>query len=192
MQSRCVHRFRRPGHYVERSFGRHIYCSCSDPTGLNADTKSLHHEIFASCRRLYHLANTTLYARKPLSFDDALSFSQFTAELDANQKRTIKRLHLSRPSYCLSSHPSDRSAWMSVLDPSCIRPLEGLHALHLCVDINISYDLDPWSMNSHYDAKYLESDLEPLLQLRVLPLKEVMVIINDDVPSYGMITPRKQ
>ena len=44
--------------------------------------KSLHHEIFASCRRLYYLANTTLYARKPFSFDDELSFSLFMAELD--------------------------------------------------------------------------------------------------------------
>lgn len=114
------------------------------------------------------------------------------AELDVNQKRMIKRLHLSRPSYCLSSHPSDRSAWMSVLGPSCIRPLEGLHTLHLCVDMKISYDLDSWSMTSHYDARYPESDLEPLLQLRVLPLEEDTVSINDDVPSYGMVTPREQ
>lgn len=75
------------------------------------------------------------------------------AELDVNQMRMIKRLHLSKPSYWLSSHPSDRSAWISVLDPSCIRPLEGLHTLHLCVNTKISYDLDPWSMDSHYDAR---------------------------------------
>ena len=81
---------------------------------------------------------------------------------------------------------------MSVLDPFCIRPLEGLHTLHLCVDMNISYDLDPWSMDSHYDARYPESDLEPFLQLRVLHLEEVTVIISDDVPSYGMVTPRGQ
>ena len=191
-KGRCVHRYQRQGHYIERSFGRHLYCSCSDLTDLNAGTKSLHHELFASCRRLYHLANTTLYARKPLSFDDALSFSQFMAELDVNQKRMIKSLHLSRPSWCLSSHPSDRSAWMKALDPSSIRLLEGLRTLHLCVDMNISYDLGPWSMDSPYDPRFLESDLEPFLQLRVLPLKEVTVIINDDVPSYGMGTPYVQ
>ena len=47
-------------------------------------------------------------------------------------------------------------------------------------------------MDSHYDARYLKSDLEPLLQLRVLPLEEITVSINDDVPSYGMVTPREQ
>lgn len=51
-KGRCVHRYKTPGHYIERSSGRHIYCSCSDPTGLNATTKSLHHALFASCRRL--------------------------------------------------------------------------------------------------------------------------------------------
>ena len=191
-KGRCVHRYKTPGHYIERSSGRHIYCACSDPTGLNATTKSLHHALFSSCRRLYHLANTALYARKPLSFDDALSFSQFMAELDVNQKRMIKKLHLSRPSYCLSNHPSDRSAWMSALDPSSIRLLEGLRTLHLCVDMNIPDDLDPWSMDSPYDAKFLESDLEPFLQLRVLPLTKATVIINDDVPPLGMGIPDGQ
>ena len=165
---------------VERSLIRHGNCSCTVSHELSAHTKLLELVPFAICRQLYQLANSILYARKTFSFDDALSLRHFLARLDPNQKKMIRSLHLSRPSSRLCMFPSAKKAWMKALEPSSIRSLEGLRTVHLCVDMNMPLPRYPWDSDiPDYDER-LSSDLEPFLQLRVLPLTKVTVVINDD------------
>lgn len=178
-----------PQYEIERNATRHLYCGCCgayDPTDVT-ELEKLHLALFASCRQLYHLGNTTLYAKNTFSFDDALSFGQFLAGLDPKQQKMIRSLHLSRPSVDTPNRASDRSAWMSALEPSSIRALEGLRTVHLCLEMNI-HTHNSWYAQTSYKVMVLESILASFLQLRVLPLTKATVIISDDVTAFNSTT----
>lgn len=186
-KDQSVHTGQTPEFEIERNATRHMHCACCGPADLNAVPEKLHLALFASCRQLYHLATTTLYPNNTFSFDDALSFTHFLANLDPNQKSMIRSLHLSRPSVDISVRTSNRTTWMHALQPSSIRTLQGLRTVHLCLDMNIH---TPNSRGAHtaYKIIFLEADLEPFLQLRVLPLTKATVMISDDVSTFMSMT----
>ena len=177
------------GYDIERNAIRHLACSCCGLSNFALSTEKLCLALFTSCRKLYNIANTILYAKNTFSFDDALSFGQFLANLGPEQKKNIKSLHLSRPSVDVSVRLGDKLAWMDALEPSSIRTLEGLNTVHLCLDMNIHHP-HSWTSSTAHNARFLEFDLEPFLQLRILPLKKATLIISDDpaMSTRGRLT----
>ena len=171
-------------YYVERNFDRHLDCDCCDGGGRDTNSENLHFALSASCRQLNHLANTTLYAKNTFSFDDALSFKQFLAGLGLNQKRMIRSLHLSRPATRVRRHINHSYwwAWKDALEPSSVRLLEGLRTVHLCLDMDTAMPYWPRRVRRRWDD-HLWTDLQPFLQLRILPLTKVTVVITDDFPT---------
>lgn len=177
------------GYDIESNAIRHSACSCCGLSNFAPSTEKLCFALFTSCRNLYNLANNILYAKNTFSFDDALSFGKFLANLGPEQKKNIKSLHLSRPSVDVSVRLSDQLAWMDALEPSSIRTLESLDTVHLCLDMNTHYP-NSWTSSTAYNAKFLEFDLEPFLQLRILPLKKATLMISDDpaMSTLGRLT----
>lgn len=167
---------------IERDYIRHSACLCCGEWDPNAVTEKFPFGLFTSCLELNCLANTILYTTNTFSFDDPRSFRGFLASLESRQRKMIRGLHLSRPPLDVSIRDGDRLVWSKALEPPSIRRLEGLRTLHLCLDMCISTKClrHPYSA---YTARILKDDLEPFLQLRVLPLAKVTVIISDDVTA---------
>ena len=171
---------------IERDNMRHLDCFCCGDWSPMAVTEKFPFGLFTSCWELNRLANTIFYTTNTFSFDDPRSFRGFLASLESRQRKMIQSLHLSRPPINASIRDGNRLVWFEALEPSFIRRLESLHTVHLRLDMCVPCKCSRYAYSA-FTVRILEDDLEPFLQLRVLPLTKVTVIISDDVST---LTPK--
>lgn len=170
---------------IERDYMRHMECFCCGDWDPMAVTMKFPFALFTSCWELNRRANDILFTTNTFSFDDPRSFREFLASLGSRQREMIRSLHLSRPPTNVFIRDGNRLEWSQALEPSSIRRLDGLHTVHLRLDMCVPCKCSRYAYST-FSVRILEDDLKPFLQLRFLPLTEVTVIISDDV---SMLTP---
>lgn len=133
--------------------------------------------ILHTCRHIYHEVKDVLYFSNTFSFRDPSALPTFMGSLlksSVNPCFTIRSLHLD----IQLCGESDLDAWNKAIPTIPIR-LPNVQRLYINLDLDL---IDPDSFAVSYDASIpLTSCLfGGLYQLRVLPLKEVVVVIADE------------
>ena len=133
--------------------------------------------ILRVCRQIYHEVKDVLYFANTFSFRNPTALQNFTSQLlksSANPLFTIRSLHLDIQLCDLDDH----LAWNNAIRNIPIY-LPNVRSLYINLDMDID-DLDHLMVD--YDVlmclpvRYIWE----LYQLRVLPLKEVVVIVADE------------
>ena len=187
-----------PEFYIPSCDERHASCKMcgSNPKLLfGEDRKALRIDlnVLGVCRQLYEEANHLLWATNTFSFDDPDTFQKFFASLNPAQKRNLTRIHISTDIGSTTSNYYsnvdqrarwDSQYWGKGLKIRNLNTLKGLQTLHLCV--NQVFECVPRQPNGLSAATAVEmaekaqaSDLEPILRLRALTLKDVTVVVSD-------------
>ena len=146
---------------------------------------SRHHEceekfslaILRTCRQIYHEVKDVLYFSNTFSFRDPSALPMFVGSLlksSTNPCFVIRSLRLD----IQIRVEQDLDEWNKVIRNIPIR-LPNVQRLYINLDLDIA---DPEHFSVSYDASVpLKSCLlGELYQLRVLPLKEVVVIVADE------------
>lgn len=132
--------------------------------------------ILRTCRQIHHEVKDVLYFSNTFSFRDASALPKFTGSLlksSANPCSAIRSLHLE----IQIRGEKDLDEWNKAIQSIPIR-LPNVQRLYINLDLDIA---NPDDFSVSYDASVpLKSCLLGLYQLRVLPLKEVVVIVADE------------
>lgn len=131
--------------------------------------------ILRTCRQIYHEVKDVLYFSNTFSFRDAYALPKFIGSLlksSTNPCSAIRSLHLE----IRIRREEDIDEWNKVIQNIPIR-LPNVQRLYINLDLHFD---DPEVFSVSYDASVpLKSCLLGLYKLRVLPLKEVVVIVAD-------------
>lgn len=183
-----------PEFYVASCKERHAACKMcgSGPMFLQGnDRKALRVDlnVLGVCRQLYEEANHLLWATNTFSFDDPKTLQKFLASLNPAQKRNLTNIHIGtiiggyHSSYADANYRArhDDSYWGKALKLSCLNILRGVQALHLCLRQGFQC-IQAYSNVSAEEMieTALQSDMDPILRLRTLSVKDVTVIVSDD------------
>ena len=138
--------------------------------------------ILHSCRHIYHEVKDVLYFSNTFSFRNPSALPTFLGPLlksSANPCFTIRSLHL-EIQFC---GEGDLDSWNKAIENIPIH-LPNVQRLYINLDLGFT---DPDDFVITYDASVpLKSCLlRGLYQLRMLPLKEVVVIIANEDWAFG-------
>ena len=185
-----------PDFYIPSCSERHANCKMcgSGPMFLTEEDQQaprIDLSVLGVCRQLYEEANHLLWATNVFSFDDPRSFGKFFESLNPAQKHHVTSIHISADTAVSGSSihtpPSLRTRWDSDywgkgLKIASLKMLRGVQNLHLCINqsftclIRFPVGLQP----AQIIEEAQQADMEPILRLRVLPLKHVTVVVSDD------------
>ena len=192
-----------PEHYVPSCTERHGACKmCGNGPMylLEEDQQALRVDlnVLGVCRQLYEEGNHLLWATNTFSYDDPRTFVNFFGSLNPAQKRKLTRIHINASigginSYYQSAHNRaryDNNYWGPAFKIANLNMLRGVQALNLCLHQGF-HCINRFDTNSA--EKEMESaqqaDVEVILRLRALSMKQVTVIVSDDsgkVKDWGL------
>ena len=182
--------------YIASCKDRHASCAMcgSGPMFVHKDERqALRFDLNALsvCRQLYEEANHLLWATNIFSFEDPRTFEKFFESLNPAQKRNLTNIHISADigTGTWYHSPYQRARWDShywgkALKTSNLNMLRGVQTLHLCMLQR--FDCVAWQTPSRTEAGErqlqdgLQADLESVLRLRALAVKQVTVVMSDD------------
>lgn len=183
-----------PEFYVAPCKERHATCKMCGSGSMflceeDRQTLRVDLNVLGVCRQLYEEANHLLWATNTFSFDDPKTLEKFFGSLNPAQKRNLTNIHISTDiGGYYSGHADanyrtrrDSNYWGRALKLSYLNILRGVQALHLCLNQGFEcfHTLANDSAEMTIEAAQ-QADLEPLLRLRSLSVKDVTVIVSDD------------
>ena len=176
-------------------------CGSRPKRVFNKDRKALTVDlnVLGVCRQLYEEANHLLWATNTFSFDDPDTCRKFFDSLNPAQKRNLTKIHInaniggSASNYYTNADQRARwnsQYWGKALKIRTLNTLKGVRTLHLCVNQDFERISHP-----HYNSAAIAAaverveeaqvlDMEPILHLRTLTLKDVTVVISDDKENF--------
>ena len=184
-----------PEFYVASCKERHAACKMcgsgpmslwgNDQTALRVDLN-----VLGVCRQLYEEANHLLWATNTFSFDDPKKLEKFLASLNLAQKRNLTNIHigadiggyLSGAADANYRARNDNNYWGKALKLSYLNILRGVQALHLCLHQGFKC-MPTWATNDSANKTVdiaQQADMESILRLRTLSVKDVTVVVSDD------------
>lgn len=144
--------------------------------------------VIGTCRELYRECHEVFWKTNTFSFDDPKSFTEFMAGRILVEKRKIHRIHISMEVSIDQESGRNEDPFRSwrtrAIIPRLIKPFNNLRVLHLSIDQyspyrHYNFDMKP--RLSHNDSqRVVLNKIESVLALRLLPLKQVTVVISDD------------
>ncbi|KAM0794717.1 hypothetical protein BDR22DRAFT_826674 [Usnea florida] len=169
----------------------HMFVRKDERQALQIDLNAL-----GVCRQLYEEANHLLWATNIFSFEDPRTFEKFFDSLNPAQKRKLTNIHISADigtgAWFNSQYQRarwDNHFWGKALKASNLNMLRGVQRLHLC--INQRFDCVSWHHGSGLGEQQLQeslqADLESILRLRALAVKDVTVVMSDDAVELERI-----
>ena len=187
--------------YIASCEDRHASCAMcgSGPMFVRKDERQalqIDLNALGVCRQLYEEANHLLWATNIFSFEDPRTFEKFFDSLNPAQKRKLTNIHISADigtgAWFNSQYQRarwDNHYWGKALKTSNLNMLLGVQRLHLC--INQRFDCVSWHHPSASGEQQLQeglqADLESILRLRALAVKDVTVVMSDDAVELERI-----
>ena len=184
--------------YIASCQDRHASCAMCGNSGPmfirkeERQTLRVDFNVLGVCRQLYEEANHLLWATNIFSFEDPRTFEKFFNSLNPAQKRKLTNIHISADigggAWFNSQYQRarwDNHYWGKALKTSNLNMLRGVQVLHLC--FNQRFECVSWHPPSSGTEvaeqqlqEGLQADLESILRLRALTLKNVTVVLSDD------------
>ena len=180
-----------PDFYIASCDERHSACSMCGSGGmfLRQDRK-VDLNVLGVSRQLYEEANVLMWKTNTFSFDDPQSFEKFFGSLNPAQKRNLTHIHINvHIGYYFSTLTTvhqrsryDELYWGKALKMSTLRMLQGVQTLHLCINLGYQGYFPALSKDASEEQiiRNQQADMEPILRLRALSVKNVTVIVSDE------------
>ena len=157
--------------------------------------------VLGTCRELYRECHEIFWKTNTFSFEDPKSWTKFMVDRILVEKRKIQRIHISMEvsiDLRRETHNDPYFSWKTKATvPRLTKPFNNLHILYLSITQCSFYDhklvaMIPSKYLSHEDSQRTVTDqIESILALRLLPLKQVTVVISDDnTTKAGLMTDR--
>lgn len=186
-----------PDYYTSTCEERHEKCIPWDKYGNismideKRKQKALDLSILGASRQTYEEANLLLWSTNTFSFEDPMSFDEFTRKLTFLQKKKLTKIHLRIDwiSYLYED-------WECALNIRLVEKLKGLKTVHLCFDQDL-VRLASWPylpmlqekdtssaglLSSRHEILFLDyPQLEPFASLQMLHLQHTTVVIADRI-----------
>ena len=166
-----------PEYYSITCEERHSACGINHKGWLvdydeNATQTRLDLRILRACRQIYREANHLLWTTNTFAFQEEVTFEKFMQCISPTHKSILSKLHIR-----LNYGDGTLRLWKKVMRLSLINGLRGLRTLHLSLDQDVGQGSQ---LLQHFHELSPEALTEPILRLRLLPLKHVTVILSDN------------
>ena len=123
--------------------------------------------LLGACRQAYEEANLLLWTTNTFSFEDGRTLKTFVNSLHSTQRKKITRMHIDFAFDCISKVQCQQA-----LSLSLISRLNGLRTLHVTI--------------SQPSQQHVFLEVLPALErMKVLPLQDVTIVVNDNLYNWG-------
>lgn len=162
--------------YVKNPNKRHEFCRHLVKTKEERQNFHLSLNVLGTCRQLYEEANHLLWSTNTFTFNEPEAFELFFSSLNPAQKRNLTQL-----GFFASLDTKQRFVWERAFRPANLKMLQGLTTLSLRLEQHIN-ESDLTEFNNCHHTKYeFWWTMNSFVHFRMLPLKQVVVTISDDV-----------